>query len=75
MTHTFWDLLAFFAGLLTMAYGCSKTDYIVYKDKSCYPILKHEAKYAEDVLSFVEQKLEETLEEVRNNKKELNPRI
>ena len=38
-------------------------------------MIERSNQYAEDVLSFVEQKLEETLEEVRNNKKELNPRI
>ena len=62
MAHTFVRLLAFFAGLLTMAYGCSKTDYIVYKDKSCYPILKHEAKYAEDVLNKTNKVLEKVEE-------------
>ena len=40
-----------------------------------YEMIESSNQYAEDVLSFLEQKLEETLEEVKNNKRELNPRI
>ena len=38
-------------------------------------MIERSNQYAEDVLSFLEQKLEETLEEVKNNKRELNPRM
>ena len=44
-------------------------------EKYKYEMIESSNQYAEDVLSFLEQKLEETLEEVRNNKRELNPRI
>ena len=40
-----------------------------------YEMIERSNQYAEDVLSFLEQKLEETLEEVKNNKRELNPRM
>ena len=44
-------------------------------EKYKYEMIESSNQYAEDVLSFLEQKLEETLEEVKNNKRELNPRI
>ena len=44
-------------------------------EKYKYEMIERSNQYAEDVLSFLEQKLEETLEEVKNNKRELNPRM
>ena len=44
-------------------------------EKYKYEMIESSNQYAEDVLGFLDQKLEETLEEVKNNKRELNPRI